>query len=103
MARANGSARKLQSNYRALQQDLNAVIEDLQAIANGGADIGIEKARDQLQGVQEQIHGLLRETAATTERSADELRRTVADRPMTSIAAAFALGVAAASFFGARR
>ncbi|MCC7048314.1 MAG: DUF883 family protein [Alphaproteobacteria bacterium] len=102
MARANGSARKLQASYRALQDDLNAVVRDLEQLTSAGADVGIEKARSQIHNVQDQLQGLLGEAASGTERSAEEVRRAVADHPMTSLTAAFALGLAAASFFARR-
>jgi len=102
MARANGSSRKLQASYKALQDDLGAVIRDLEQMATSGKDVGLEKARSRIDDVQEQLDILMGDTMAKTEQSAEDVRRTVAEYPVTSLTAAFALGMAAASFFGRR-
>lgn len=103
MARTSRNGQKLQASYRALQNDLSAVVEDLEKMASSGRDVGLDKAKEQLDSIQDQIESLLSEAGRRTEEKADEMRKTVADYPMASLGAAFALGMAAASFLGGRR
>lgn len=97
---ATRESRKLHSGIRALQNDLSALVGDLEQIASSGKDVGVEKAREQLDRIQDQIHDLLTDTVGTAKRAAtdsgDAVRRSVTDNPMASIATAFAAGVAAA-------
>lgn len=99
---ASRESRKLQSSIRALQNDLSSLVGDLEQIASSGKDVGVEKAREQLDRIQEQFHDLLTDTVVTTRKTAvdagDSVRRSVADNPMASVATAFAAGVAAAMF-----
>ncbi len=98
MARRNGHAQKLNASYRALQNDLAAVVHDIEQMANSGKDLGLEKAKAQIGGIQEQIDALLVDAGRKTEDATDEVRRVVASNPVASLTAAFALGIAAASF-----
>jgi len=97
---ASRESRKLQSGIRALQNDLSALVGDLEQIASSGKDVGVEKAREQLDRIQDQFHYLLNDSVDTAKKAAaessDAIRRSVADNPMASIATAFAAGVAAA-------
>jgi ElaB/YqjD/DUF883 family membrane-anchored ribosome-binding protein len=92
--------RKLQSGIRALQNDLSSLVGDLEQIAATGRDAGVEKARDQLDKIQEQFHDLLTDSVGTAKQAAsdtgDAVRKSVAENPMASVATAFAAGVAAA-------
>lgn len=105
MARYNGSrnAQKLRSSYKALQNDLSAVIEDLEQMASSGKHVGLEKAREKMDQVQEQFESLLGDTVDRAGESTEVVRRTMADNPWTVVAAAFATGVAAASLLQRRR
>jgi ElaB/YqjD/DUF883 family membrane-anchored ribosome-binding protein len=109
MARYNGSrnTQKLRSSYKALQQDLSSVIEDLEAMAASGKDVGLEKAKEKIDQVQEQVESLLGDTVERAVDRASEsteyVRRSVAENPWTVIAAAFATGIAAASLLQRRR
>lgn len=104
MARNNGSrnAQKLRSSYRALQQDLSAVIEDLEQMAASGKDVGIAKAREKVDQVQEQFESLIGDTVDRASDSTEYVRRSMADNPWTVIAAAFATGIAAGSLLRRR-
>jgi len=99
---ASRESRKLQSGIRALQNDLSALVGDLEQIASSGKEVGVEKAREQLDRIQDQFHYLLNDTAGVAQKVAadgsDAIRRSVADNPMASIATAFAAGIAAAMF-----
>ncbi len=97
---ATRESRKLQSGIKALQSDLSALVGDLEQIASSGKEVGVEKAREQLDRIQGQITDLLTDTLGTARQSAvdtgDTLRRQVSDNPVASMATAFAAGVAAA-------
>lgn len=97
---ATREKRKLQSGIRALQNDLSSLVGDLEQIAASGRDVGVEKARDQLDKIQEQFHDLLTDTVGTAKQAAtdtgDAVRKSVAENPMASVATAFAAGIAAA-------
>ena len=97
---ASRESRKLQSGIRALQNDLSALLGDLEQIASTGKDMGVDKAREQLDRIQEQFQDLLTDGVGTARRAVsdtgDAVRRSVAENPMASVATAFAAGVAAA-------
>jgi len=98
MARRNGNAHKLNASYKALQEDLASVVQDIENMASSGKDLGLEKAKAQIGDIQDQIDQLLVEAGRKTEDATDEVRRVVSNNPVASLSAAFALGIAAASF-----
>jgi len=102
MSSVNGNARKLRNSYRALQDDLSSVIQDLEAMASSGQDVGLAKAKAQIDSVQQQIGSLLDGAVGKSEDSAAELKRSVVEHPVTALTTAFALGIAAASMLGRR-
>ncbi len=97
---ASRESRKLQSGIRALQNDLSSLVGDLEQIASSGKEVGVEKAREQLDRIQEQFQDLLTDGVGTARQAAadtgDVVRSQVANNPMASLATAFAAGVAAA-------
>jgi ElaB/YqjD/DUF883 family membrane-anchored ribosome-binding protein len=93
---ATREARKLQSSIRALQNDLSSLVGDLEQVAASGKDVGVEKAREQLDRIQSQVTDLLGETFGQAKQAGDTLRRSVAENPMASLTTAFAAGVVAA-------
>ena len=97
---ATRESRRLQSGVRSLQSDLTSLLGDLEQIASSGKDVGLEKAREQLDHIQSQVADLLTDTVGTARKAtvdaSDTARRSVMENPMASMATAFAAGIAAA-------
>ncbi len=98
MARStNRDVRKLHASVRSLQGDLEALMDDVGQVAANGKNVGLDKAKEQLDLIQQQFVDLVSGTANGAHDSTETVRRSVSEYPITSIAAAFAAGVAAAS------
>jgi ElaB/YqjD/DUF883 family membrane-anchored ribosome-binding protein len=97
VARTNRDARKLQASLRSLQGDLESLMDDLGQVATNGKNVGLDKAKEQIDLIQQQIGDLVSGTVNGAQESTETVRRSVSEHPMTSVAAAFAAGVAAAS------
>ena len=97
---ATRESRKLQSGIKALQSDLSSLVGDLEQIASSGKEVGVEKAREQLDVIQGRINDLLTDTVGSARQAAadtgDSRRKQGTDYPVASMATAFAAGVAAA-------
>jgi len=91
--------RKLQASIRSLQSDLAAVVSDLEQIAVNGKDVGMQQTKAQLGRIQTQLgevaDGAMGSAVSTARHSGEALKRSVAARPVASIAAAFAAGIVA--------
>jgi ElaB/YqjD/DUF883 family membrane-anchored ribosome-binding protein len=97
VARTNRDVRKLQASVRSLQGDLEALMDDIGQVATNGKHVGLDKAKEQIDLIQQQFNELVSGTVNGAHESAETVRRSVSEHPITSIAAAFAAGVAAAS------
>lgn len=99
MARTDREVRQLKSNVQSLQSALAAIAGDIEQIgASTGAAgaAGLEQAKLKLEDLREQIGDLVADQIERAEEVGDQVKRSVADNPMTALAAAFAAGVAAA-------
>ena len=93
----NRDVRKLQASVRSLQGDLEALMDDVGQVAANGKHVGLDKVKERIDLIQEQLNDLVSRTMNGAHESAETVRRSVSEHPITSIAAAFAVGVAAAS------
>ena len=90
---ATRESRKLHSSIRSLQNDLSTLVGDLEQVATSGKDVGVEKAREQLDRIQSQVSDLMSDTFGTARQAGDTVRRSVVENPLASITTAFAAGV----------
>ena len=97
VAHTNRDVRKLQASVRSLQGDLEALMDDIGQVATNGKRVGLDKAKERIDLIQQQLNDLVSGTLNGAHESAETVRRSVSEHPIASIAAAFAAGVAAAS------
>lgn len=99
MARTDSEIRHLKSNVQQLQSALAAIAGDIEQIGSSAGAAGaasIEQARLKLDDLRAQIGDLVSDQVDRAEEVGEQVKRSVAENPMTALAAAFAAGVAAA-------
>lgn len=99
MARTDREVRQLKGDVQSLQSALSAIagdIEQLGASTGAAGAAQLEQAKRKLEELREQMGDLLSEQIDRAEEIGDQMKRSVADNPMTALAVAFAAGVAAA-------
>ncbi|BBK35834.1 hypothetical protein STAQ_09120 [Allostella sp. ATCC 35155] len=99
MARTDREIRQLKGDVQSLQSALSAVageIEQFGASTGAAGAAQLEQAKRKLEDLREQMGDLFSDQVERAEEMSDQMKRSVADNPMTALAVAFAAGVAAA-------
>ncbi|WP_374447919.1 hypothetical protein [Stella sp.] len=99
MARTDSEIRQLERSVQSLQGALAAIAGDIEQIgssAGAAGAAGIEQAKLKLEDLRGQIGDLVSDQMDRAEEVGEQVKRSVAENPMTALAAAFAAGVAAA-------
>lgn len=96
MARTDSEIRQLERSVQSLQGALAAIAGDIEQIGSSAGAAGIEQAKLKLEDLRGQIGDLVSDQMDRAEEVGEQVKRSVAENPMTALAAAFAAGVAAA-------
>ncbi len=80
-------------NQGALMDELQALKTDVSRVLHATADSVFDGSKSRAETLADQIQTALNDFGETLSRDDSELSRLVANRPVTSLASAFALGV----------
>lgn len=80
-------------NQGALMDELQALKTDVSRVLHATADSVFDSSKSRAEALADQIQTALNDFGETLSQDDSELSRLVANRPVTSLASAFALGV----------
>jgi ElaB/YqjD/DUF883 family membrane-anchored ribosome-binding protein len=76
-----------------MSDELNALKVDVSSLLNAAGSDTFEAAKDRAEALADQIKAALNELGETISEEQEQLQGLIAERPITSLASAFALGV----------
>jgi ElaB/YqjD/DUF883 family membrane-anchored ribosome-binding protein len=76
-----------------LRDELQALKADVSRLLNTTSEGMFDAAKDRADSLADQIKAALNDLAETLNKQEDHVENLISDRPMTSLASAFALGV----------
>lgn len=76
-----------------MSEELNALKIDVTRLLSTAGEEMFDSSKDRAQALADQIRAALTELGETVEEEQEQLQSLIADRPITSLASAFALGV----------
>lgn len=76
-----------------MSDELRALKVDVTRLLSTAGEEMFESSKDRAEALADQIRAALSELSATVEEEQEQLQGLIADRPITSLASAFALGV----------
>lgn len=80
-------------NTNRVSDELRALKVDVARLLSTAGEEMFESSKDRAEALADQIRAALAELGETVEQEQEQLQGLVADRPITSLASAFALGV----------